>query len=182
VDRPGGDTVTLLVPPVQSVSPLLMPVDSTLEELADCVCEQIGTIGGGPVCWCGLYPGAQVSFEYCTGECEPDRCGMAWVRVVGIAPFEAFGTPTIDTNCALPLGWQIEVGALRCLPVYENLPTPEEMMEVTVRQHADALALYTAIQCCQLSTQGAFAIVQYVPVGPEGGCVGGYWNAFAAID
>ena len=86
-----------------------------LIDLADCVCSELAETGAGPTCWCGLYPGAAVSWEYC-GECGGGTCGMGYVRASGVFPYESFPEAAIDIHCARPLAWSIEVGALRCFP------------------------------------------------------------------
>jgi hypothetical protein len=43
----------------------------------------------------------------------------------------------------------------------------------------DAFALYRALRCCQGVEVAAEA---WTPVGPEGGCVGGQWTAYLAVD
>lgn len=154
----------------QAIAPLL--------DLVECVCTELTAAGGEP-CWCGLLPGATVSWDYCT-DCGNDHCGMAWVRVVGITPYDVFPTGIIDLRCARPLALQIEVGSLRCMPQPADgeLLTPEASVEVSLRQVLDALALHRALQCCQ---ERDFALSAYTPVGPQGGCVGGFWTAFIDI-
>jgi hypothetical protein len=70
-----------------------------LVDLADCICTELAATGAGPTCWCGLYPGAQVSWEFC-GECSGNTCGMGWVRLAQVFPYNVFPTGTIDLNCA----------------------------------------------------------------------------------
>lgn len=154
------------------------PFTPVLFALADCVCTELATTGGGPTCWCGLVPGALVSWEFC-GECDGGKCGMGYVRVDGVVPYNVFPVAEIDLNCARPLAIRVEVGALRCIPVAEELPSPETLAEVTAIQMMDIWALYRALMCCGASAVAAEA---YVPVGPEGGCVGGFWTAFLGFD
>jgi len=66
--------MTVIDPPVQVPS-----IVESLLALSDCVCELLVTHGAGSTCWCGLYPGAAVSWEYC-GECQSGACGMGYVR------------------------------------------------------------------------------------------------------
>ena len=79
-------------------------------------------------------------------------------------------------GCERPLAWAIEVGSLRCFPQPEDggIVSPEDMTEVAVNQYLDGRALHDAIHCCGLTT----ALETYVPVGPAGGCVGGFWQAY----
>jgi len=52
------------------------------------------------------------------------------------------------------------------------------MTDVTIKQALDARALYLALQCCGLD----LAVESYRPVGPAGGCVGGFWTAYFPLD
>ena len=154
------------------------PTALTLLNLIDCVCTELAASGAGPTCWCGLYPGAQVSWEGC-GECNTGACGMGYVRLIGGFPYDVFPTPTIDDRCAKPLAFALEVGALRCLPHGDGLLDPAATAETVIDQMADARALYNAIKCCPGPRLG---VQNYIPVGPQGGCVGGYWTAYAPLD
>jgi hypothetical protein len=156
--------------------------------LADCVCAEVTMTGGGPLCWCGLHAGAEVSWEYC-GECSGAMCGMGWVRLMSVFPYQAFPTPVIDEHCVNPLALAVEVGTLRCIPTLPNgEPLDQETMaEVAMTQAADLYAVYRGIQCCDLTIPGGprdkrFAIQAYNPLGPVGGCVGGTWTIFLAVD
>jgi len=150
-----------------------------LVDLADCVCAELATTGAGPTCWCGLYPGASVSWEYCT-ECSSGTCGMGYVRLAGVFPYDVWPVPAVDDRCVRPLAWAVEVGALRCVPqpADGNIVDPTSMTEVAVAQVLDGDALYRAIKCCGLSV----SVERYYPVGPEGGCVGGFWVGYLALD
>ena len=149
-------------------------------ELADCLCGFLETEGGGRPCWCGVYPGAMVSWEYC-GECSGGMCGMGYVRPAGIFPYSTFPLPEIDVNCTSPLTWSVEIGALRCMPHPPDgrVATPTEMMEVSIQTMLDARAMYKAVKCCE-AIKGA-AVEFYTPTGPEGGCVGGYWTVYLDV-
>jgi hypothetical protein len=155
------------------------PLVANLMELAECVCEYLATEGGGPTCWCGLLPGASAAWEYC-GECGGDTCGMGWVRVISGFPYEVFPIPTIDDRCFRPLAWAVEVGSLRCIPQPGDgsPPSPEVMAEAAVIQIVDSWAMYEAIKCCSRMGLG---VQSYTPQGPQGGCVGGYWTAYAPM-
>lgn len=159
------------------VEPRLAPGLPVLAELVECVCEELAVTGAGPCCWCGLWPGEAVSWDYC-GECAASRCGMGWVRMVNVFAYSTFPQPVVDPNCERPLAMQVEVGALRCLPSPPDgeLPGPDLMAVAVAEQVADSFALYRAIKCC--STSGPIAVETYQPVGPQGGCVGGFWLAY----
>jgi len=158
------------------------PVATMLIELADCVCEELATTGAGPTCWCGLWHGQAVTWDYCS-ECSGGVCGMGWTRLVEIFPYNVFPTATIDLKCVAPLAAQVEVGCVRCMPTMEtdgSLPGPEVIGDAALAAAADAFALYRAVQCC--APGRTLAVAGYTPVGPLGGCIGGTWQIFWAID
>lgn len=163
------------------VDPIAPPmVAMAMQQLSECVCEQLETVGAGPTCWCGILPGAAAAWDYCAGECTTDRCGIGWVRLVSVFPYGIFPTPTPDDRCVLPLAWTVEVGALRCMPLtLDGSPLdPVTMSDVALRQILDARALHWALKCCDLPV----AANVYTPLGPDGGCVGGAWTAWLTLD
>ena len=153
-------------------------ISLALVDLAECVCAELAVTGAGPTCWCGLYPGEAVSWEYCEN-CGADTCGMGYVRLAGVFPYDTFPLPTIDERCVRPLAWAVEVGALRCVPqpASGELLDPVSMSEVVLRQTLDAAALHRAMKCCGQD----IAVERYVPVGPAGACVGGFWVGYLAL-
>lgn len=160
-------------------TPLTLSVALALADLGDCVCAELATTGAGPLCWCGLAPGAAVAWDHC-GDCDNDVCGIAWVRLDQMYPSTQFPTPIVEMRCRSPLAYRIEVGAIRCMPVAVDggsLP-PERLAEVTIAQVADAAAMYRAMQCCE-AVRVAPEI--YTPRGPQGGCVGGLWTAYLEV-
>lgn len=159
-----------------SASPVMM---LALVDLAECLCAELAATGAGPTCWCGLVPGAEVAWDYCT-ECTGDVCGMGWVRVIGLFPYDTFPVGVVDDRCIRPLAVAVEVGATRCLHVPDGgePPTEAAMLEATLAQSADALAMWRALKCCDTP----LAVQQYTPIGPTGGCVGGTWLAYIPLD
>lgn len=161
------------------VDPITPPaIAMALVDLADCVCAELADSGAGPTCWCGLYPGATVSWEYC-GECQGGLCGMGYVRLAGVFPYETFPLAALDARCVLPLAWAIEVGSLRCFPqTEEGVADPVTMAETSLNQVLDARAIWKAVKCCGMEV----SVESWRPVGPQGGCVGGFWLAYLAVD
>jgi len=49
---------------------------------------------------------------------------------------------------------------------------------VTLNQMADAEAIYRALLCCDAPQ---IAVERYQPIGPAGGCVGGFWVAYLGL-
>jgi hypothetical protein len=105
---------------------------------------------------------------------------MGYVRLAGVFPYSTFPEPLMDLRCTRPLAWAVEVGALRCVPQPSDgtVLDPIAMGEVAIIQVLDASALHRAVKCCGYDV----AIETYIPVGPSGGCVGGFWRAFLAVD
>jgi len=155
------------------------PVLPMLVELADCVCEHLEVAGSGPTCWCGIYPGASVSWDYC-GECDSGKCGMGYIRPDIAFPYETFPTPTLDESCERTIAWRFEVGVVRCIPTMEedgSLPSPADVSEAAVNLLQDQWALHKAIRCCEF-TRGSIVLESWTPTGPQGGCVGGFWSCY----
>lgn len=143
-------------------------------DLADCLCNELGD-----TCWCGIWPGDEVSWEGC--QCD-EGCGQGWVRLVGTFPYETFPVPTPDISCRLPHAYAIEVGALRCMPVADtdgSVPSPETLAITAMIQYRDMNALYRALKCCDVPQ---ISVEAYTPVGPDGGCVGGGWTAYVSFE
>jgi hypothetical protein len=157
-----------------------LAIEPVLLDLAACVCNELEVTGAGPTCWCGVYPGTSVSYEFCE-ECANGACGMAWVRPSGVFPYNTFPISTLESGCRAPLAWSVEVGCVRCLPTPSQgeLPTPDQLLQSATDQMADAMALYRALRCCQGVDVAAEL---WTPIGPEGGCVGGQWTAYLAIE
>lgn len=151
-----------------------------IDALMACVCELLATTGAGPACWCGFFPGAEVSWDYC-GQCEGGTCGMAYIRIVEAYQSAAFPDPDDTvTRCQSPLAVQLAVGALRCMPVEDDgsLPDPDAVMEASIGVIADMTAMWEAISCCDI---GEYAVGNYTPLGPQGGCVGGEWLMWVSL-
>jgi hypothetical protein len=166
---------------VTVIEPFVVPVfAAALLDLSECLCENLETVGAGPVCWCGPISGAEPAWDYCS-ECGNDVCGMAWVRLVSAAPFTTFPNPDPSPGCNKNLMYTVELGAMRCVPYPSGgePPSVTAMAEVTLRQWADAQAMYRALRCCN---QPLVTAQTYQPFGPTGGCVGGAWLASIGIE
>ena len=155
-------------------------IATELLTLADCLCEKLTSEGAGPTCWCGLWHGEVVSWDYCD-ECSSTACGMGYVRLANAFPYETFPAPAVSLRCYLPLAYHIEVGALRCFPTMEEggaLPPPAAITEASLLTLADMRAMHNALMCCGLD----IAVEAYIPVGPAGNCAGGYWTGYIVLD
>lgn len=154
-----------------------------LMDLRDCLCSALCEIGAGPTCWCGIWHGELVSWDYCS-ECDRGACGMGWVRLFDAAPSETFPEATIDPNCTMPLAYQIEVGAVRCYPTMDDdgsLPDEGAIGEAAMGMIADMEAMHEALRCCTSEHITDFVLGNYLPLGPSGACAGGAWTAWIAV-
>lgn len=151
-----------------------------LIELAECLCGQVAKLCGDDLCWCGLYPGGQPSWDYCGG-CEGDKCGMGYVTVVQVSPYTTLGVADVTvTKCDRPLQALVEVGVLRCVPVEESgLPDPEVMADISLLLMADMEAIRNTVACC---FTGDSVLQGYEALPVQGGCVGGRWRAVIGLD
>jgi hypothetical protein len=152
-------------------------VEDRLLALATCLCAEIADHPvTPPVCFCGVLPGEEVAYDW-AGDCET-ACGMAWVRLVTAYPStvigEATGTPG---NCGSMIGMDVEVGIMRCIPGMDdagNPPSSDDLLAASLWQWEDMTTMRRAILCCTGSKD--FLLGAYVPIGPQGGLVGGAWT------
>lgn len=163
-----------------SVSPLPVSpygVYAKLEALATCLCAQIALDGLPACCFCGLMPGELVPFDY-IDTCDDDLCGLAWVRLLTVQPTTGIGviSETVN-NCDAELGFQVEVGIVRCFTAGDttgNPPTAAENLAATQLQIADMECMRRALSCCDI---GDIILDNYTPIGPDGMALGGVWVA-----
>lgn len=155
-----------------------MTIASRLQELADCLCAQVTTDGLPGLCFCGVVPGEAAAADYISDSC--DDCGMAWVRLVSVYPSAGVGiADTTIGNCSKELGFDVEIGIMRCYVVGDgrgNPTPPEEVREAAALAALDAETMWRAVACCPAITSKEYVMGQYQPLGPEGGVVGGVWT------
>jgi len=150
-----------------------------LTELLECVCSSVAEYGQGPVCWCGIHPGDNVSWEMCGGECGDGVCGMAYVRPMTSFPYQEFPAASLNSQCELPIAHQIEIGILRCMPLMEDdgtFPDAAVITDAALGIEIDKAALLRGINCCQSSH--VKSVEAWQPLGPGGGCIGGVWRMY----
>jgi hypothetical protein len=146
-----------------------------LTELASCLCAELG--GGDDLCFCGVIAADQPVLDYC-GACEGNACGEAWVRLVTVIPIVDPSTTSASNPCNAPLQAAVEVGVARCAPMPGDDGEPPSMadqLEAALQQVADMRAALRAIRCCPAYGAKDFDVVEWLPIGPEGGCLGGAW-------
>lgn len=151
-----------------------------MESLSGCLCAELAEAGGPEVCFCGVIPGDAVDPSLAA----PGRgCGggMAWVRLDSGYPSTVFPEPdTRAAGCSTLLAGVFEIGVLRPITLgsERKLPTLEELVAATRLQFSDMSAMKRAIACCINGIEADFVYVlgEYVPSGPEGGLLGGFWT------
>lgn len=159
-----------------------MTPHEVLVDLAACLCASLTPDGEEEhgLCFCGILPGDNVAIDY-IDDCN--TCGMAWVRLERAYPASGIGIAATDvTNCATPLGLDIELGVVRCISTGVNgeAPRPEDLLEAAEQMDADLLAIRRAISCCgELDVE--YSVSEYQPIGPEGGVVGWTVTVFTAV-
>lgn len=148
-----------------------MTVSERLTELAQCLCAEVGDL-----CFCGVLPGGEAALDYAQHDCDGD-CGQAWVRLVTVYPSRTLGQADETAgNCNSLLGYDVELGVVRCLLVGDDAGGPPDaaaMLASTEMQVADMEAMRRAVLCCTPAKE--FLLGAYTPYGPEGGLVGGTW-------
>lgn len=149
--------------------------------LAECLCTQITGSGLPEPCFCGILPGGEAAYDYCDS-CEDGTCGQAWVRLAQAFPSSAFPVPDVGRGtCASPLAFELVVGIVRCAPSPDDQGNPPSLGDQFATSQlvvADMMAMRRAIMCCAQAQKGRdYTLGFYLPVGPEGGCVGGVWTA-----
>lgn len=159
-------------------------LSETYLDLLDCAKALLAQTAFGPVCSASISPGEQVAWDR-VGTCEPngyggeENCGQLYLRPAGAYHSEIFPIESTQRTCKLPLAYTFELGILRCFPVpdIEDDPTSDEMMtDWGLSCMEDQAALYQALLCCGTPRFGDVAVVDWEPVGPQGGVIGGFWT------
>lgn len=148
-----------------------------IEKIATCLCAALEAAGGPTLCFCGVLAGEAVSADY-GGPCG-DACGMAWVRFTNAYPSTVLGAQHTEAgNCATMLGLDVELGVLRCISPGDdsgNPPTPAQWLAATQLATSDMMAMRSALVCCGFGND--LIVGMYTPIGPQGGLVGGAFQA-----
>jgi hypothetical protein len=156
----------------------------TMISLTACLCTEIAQSGLPEPCACSPIVGELV-LDYCSSCAEGNCGGQAWVRLVDAYPSLNFPVrQQAVSNCFAPLAFTLEVGIVRCKPMGSNStvrgftpPTVDQTVTALRLQLADMAAMRRAIQCCfGNSDDRSYIMGSYVPVTPEGDCLGGYFS------
>lgn len=147
-----------------------------LGRLRDSVLREVTRSGAAPLGAFAVYPGREpVLDEGCSS--------FGYVVATAVFPTQTFPTPAVtpEASCASSLAVAVEVGIWRCAPMpksarrgeYVAAPASEQYEAARV-QFADMALLRRAVLNAGFTDM---ALGTYLPAGPAGGLVGGYWTA-----
>lgn len=150
-------------------------VMDAMEALAACLCAQLQIDSpSDEVCFCGVLPGVAIPID--VGSCTTGACGMAYLRLNALYPSVSVGVADLQpANCAVGIGFDLEIGVFRCYPLEPNGSSPPDDVNLAVArlQVTDALSMRKALSCCDWLPDDGFVVGQYTPMGPAGGVIGG---------
>jgi hypothetical protein len=154
-----------------------MRVLDALEQLLECAEELLDP----PTCRQFINPGGVAPFDVCSTSTSDGITynGQVWTGHVSSQQGWPI-TTGLPLDCIDNFAETIQVGVVRCAQgKLTNKGQPPAAALVTAdaeQQELDRLALRNAILCC-LGLEGKdLIIVDWNPVEPEGGCVGGIWT------
>lgn len=157
---------------------------SGLHRFVAALTDQVGAdlaASGHPVARLVSHPGPRPPADVCSRTRDGD--GQAWVGVAGVWPTGESPFPSQNTSptpCRrAELAVELRVGVLRCAARIADDGTPPAASlvgEDAALQAVDMLTLYQTIVCTLDAWDVDLMMVgRWVPLGPEGGCVGGEW-------
>jgi hypothetical protein len=156
---------------------LELQIGSLINGLAECLCDEVaaavkaGTVSA--VCMCTVVAGEAVAYDYC------EKGGMAWSRLVAIVPIES--EVRGGYGCATEYEVTAQVGILRCAPTLGprgELPKPEAHLASALMQNFDMGIMHKVLTCCEVPSRfDGPKMGDFLPIGPDGGCLGGTWQA-----
>lgn len=116
-----------------------------------------------------LNPGSTVAWDQC------DCGGMMWVRAAPVTPADS-----VQGNCGpVVLQASLFLGVIRCVHglTDQGFPTGDEMTADALKMIDDMEILLDAIRCCFKKDRAGVSIRSWQPLGNEGTCGGGEWQA-----
>lgn len=135
-------------------------------------------------CFCrvAVYPGLEVAWDTCGEDPCSDCDGQLWGAIQGINPVEG----QRGTGCEA-WTWTAQVGSVRCAAKPKDdgsPPSVEAVQNDAIRQALDADGILRGIKCCptQRVRDAGIVVESWVPLGPDGGCVGGAWTISGRLD
>lgn len=162
-----------------------MSVLSALGKVLDRLDVQLTAAGTREgLCAFTVYPGDAAPADYGSEDCG----GMGWARLVTAVPSVNFPASDLSVdNCAYRLAYSAEIGILRPGPIPAvfqqdmDLPDDAEHLAAAGLQYADMAAMHAALAGSRDDFDDMI-IQSYVPLGPEGGVVGGSWQFVFALE
>jgi hypothetical protein len=125
-----------------------------------------------PVGLAHLAPGNNVAWDDCCN-------GQLWVRVISVVGASSMSNPRLQP-CALQFQVRLGVGVIRCAAVINDQgvpPSAQQMTNDTLMMLVDRTDVMQALICCVPNIPGlnsqTLRIEDWLPQGPQGGCVGG---------
>lgn len=154
----------------------MRPLD-VLDQLLECAEDLLDP----PTCRQFINPGGVAPFDSCerTGSGDSIVDGQVWVGHIS----SQAGWPTplgLPMDCATAWTETYQLGVVRCaqgkLQGNGQPPNPTDVTADAEQQELDRLALQTAFMCCLGIDLTDLIVVDWSPVEPQGGCVGGQWT------
>lgn len=126
----------------------------------------------------GLRPGDSVAFY--VSRMRDECCeGLAWVRVVSVAPSSSaqWPNPDITPQSCYPLRYAVvlEMGIVRCAPApgANDIPSQDAWDNLTELILNDMAAMQNAACCFGEDFNGLYLTGTWTPLSIEGACAGG---------
>lgn len=152
-----------------------MRLADAIDELFECSLDGIDP----PVCRSFKNPGEGAPHDNCEKNRSTGADGQLWIA--HLLSQAGWPSPTGEpTTCATPFTETIEIGIVRCAQgkvTDKGTPPPAELVTADAeQQESDRLAIRNAILCCSAIDAKDLIIGDWVPIDPQGGCVGGVWT------
>lgn len=178
----GGIDTALEQPlPLLAGTPDVM-VTPHMDRLLDCLCAQLDSTLGGPVCNCCLRPGGGLPpMDACYCDCDSGGRGQASVQLLSVFPSNRFPRNQIDQwddACNARITWvaTLQMVVYRCVSVadQDGVPPACAQLDADARMlTSDMQAMLRAFACCDWSDDRQVLPGAYTPIPPQGGCAGG---------
>lgn len=161
------------------------------EKLRDCLCANLATTVGGPVCQCCIRTGSTLPPADNCCDCGEGQ-GQASIQVGEIYPSDKWPRKgVVEWKGACSKGMTIWVAEFtmvvyRCMatPVDDGTPPNCTQLQADARKvQEDAAAMLRTFSCCDLSSLKVKRVLpgSWTPLPNLGGCGGGQLNMFADL-
>ena len=152
---------------VEAPEEVTSPVYAMLDQYLTCAHAAVGEVGRAFVA---------------TGQPAWDDCceGQVWVRLVQVETVQVGKRLASGHMCTQMKALTVGVGVLRCALVIDDqghAPEASALSKESLGVLVDMDALSNAIQCCEVPGAVRVTMSRWDALGPEGGCVGGEWQA-----